>query len=176
MFKKNWWIVLLILGAAFSRLVPHWPNFTAIGAAALFAGAMLGPRIIAFLVPLAAMVLSDLALGFHNTTGFVYLAVILTTWVGVGFLKELKVMRWLGGALATSGLFFLITNFGVWAVGGLYPTTVEGLAQSYVMALPFLSYQVGGDLTYTAILFGAAFAIKGLRQSDEVPQHQSERR
>ena len=61
-------IVLLsaIVAAAALRLVPHPPNFTPIGAMALFSGAYLGRRWLAFAAPLGAMLLSDLVLGFYR--------------------------------------------------------------------------------------------------------------
>ncbi len=60
--------------------------------------------------------------------------------------------------------FFLITNFAVWAVGPMYPHTFGGLITCYVAGAAFIQYegqtyhfllsQIGGDLFYTALLFG----------------------
>ncbi|MCI0658612.1 MAG: hypothetical protein L0170_16285, partial [Acidobacteria bacterium] len=54
---------LLIALATICRLIPHPPNFTPVLAVALFGGATL-PRRAALAIPLLAMLLSDLALGY----------------------------------------------------------------------------------------------------------------
>lgn len=153
----------MILAAAFSRLIPHVPNVTAVTAMALLGGAYLSNRSLAVIVPVAALFLSDLVLGFHDTVPFVYgslaLISLLSAW-GVG-------KNWTGSRLAlvsllSSLLFFTITNFGVWMVGGLYEKSAQGLATCYVMALPFLGTQMIGDLFYTALLFGAVEGIRRL--------------
>ncbi len=63
---QNWTLILMILAAAFSRLIPHMPNFTAIVAMGLLAGAHFQSRTLAVLVPLAALLVSDLLIGFHG--------------------------------------------------------------------------------------------------------------
>jgi len=147
-----------ILLAAVSRLIPHPPNVTPIAAMALFGGAYFSHRAAAFLVPLAAMVLSDLFLGFYHTTPFVYGSFALIVVIGYG-LRRRKTLFTVGiAALASSVLFFLMTNFGVWAIGTLYPKTWAGLVTAYLWALPFFRNTVLGDLAYVAVLFGG-FAL-----------------
>ena len=147
-----------ILLAAVSRLIPHPPNVTPIAAMALFGGAYFSHRAAAFLVPLAAMVLSDLFLGFHPTTPFVYGSFALIVLIGYGLRGRKTVFTVAMAALASSVLFFLVTNFGVWATGTLYPRTWTGLATAYLAALPFFRNTVLGDLVYVAVLF-AGFAL-----------------
>src|ERR1041385_139963 len=65
-------LFVLILSAAASRLIPHPPNFAAIGALALFGGVRVTDRRLAFLAPLAALFLSDAVLGFHPLIPWVY--------------------------------------------------------------------------------------------------------
>jgi len=55
----------MVLCAAAARLAPHPPNFTPVGAMAVFAGACVADRRLALGLPLAALFLSDLALGLH---------------------------------------------------------------------------------------------------------------
>jgi hypothetical protein len=151
-------VACLVAAAALSRLLPHPPNFTPLAAMALFAGAFLPPPLPAVMIPLAAMLASDLFLGFHDQMPAVYLSFALTVALG----------RILGGrrrpaplalaALSASALFFALTNFGVWAAGSLYPRTFEGLATCYTAALPFFRNTLFGDLLYTAVLFGG-FAL-----------------
>jgi hypothetical protein len=156
MKTKTITIIGLILGAVFSRLIPHPWNLTAVGAVALFSGAYLRPKALSYLVPVAAFFVSDLILGFHQTMVFTYGALVITTALSIYFLsnsaKPLKV-----GALSVSSsvLFFVISNLGVWLAGGLYPMTGEGLANCFVMALPFFPAQLIGDLVYSAVMFGA---------------------
>jgi hypothetical protein len=147
-----------ILLAAALRLVPHPPNFTPIGAMALFSGANLGRRPLAFVAPLAAMVLSDAVLGFYSGVWITYLAVALIVLVAWVALSRVSVLRVAGAALAGSVVFFLVSNFGTWALSGMYPHTAAGLAGCYVAAIPFFQNTVAGDLFYATLLFGG-FAV-----------------
>jgi hypothetical protein len=151
-------LVAIVLAAAALRLLPHWPNFTPIGAIALFGGAHFAQRRLAFAVPLAAMALSDLVLGWHGLLPVIYLA--FTAIVGLGLLlrRHLTVLTVGGAALGASVLFFVVSNFGVWALGSLYPLTPAGLLTAYTAAIPFFTYTVAGDAFYTALLFGG-FAL-----------------
>src|SRR5438067_1090307 len=110
-----------IAAAAALRLVPHPPNFTPIGAMALFSGAYLGRRGLAFVAPLAALLLSDEVIGFYSGMEFQYLSVALIVLLGWAALSRLTVLRLGVAAVASSVLFFAISNFGVWLVGGMYP-------------------------------------------------------
>lgn len=156
---------LLIVIAALSRLLPHPPNFSPVEAVALFGGAYFARRQWALLVPLTAMFLSDLALGLINgglyweyfsSAGFllVYACIALTGVLGFGLRGKVSAGRVLGYSLAGAVLFFLVTNFGVWATGTLYPHTAAGLLAAYVAGIPFFQWTVLGTLFYAALLFG----------------------
>jgi hypothetical protein len=147
-----------IAAAAALRLVPHPPNFTPIGAMALFSGAYLSRRGLAFVAPLAALLLSDLVLGFYAGMSFVYASVALTVLIGWWVSSRRTVLRVAAGALAGSVSFFVITNFGMWLFSGFYPPTSAGLAACFVAAIPFFQNSVTGDLFYAALLFGG-FAL-----------------
>jgi len=147
-----------ILLAAALRLVPHPPNFTPIGAMALFSGAYLWHRSLSFVAPLAAMLLSDAVLGFYSGMWVTYLAVALIVLVGWVALSRVSVLRVAGAALASSIVFFLVSNFGVWALSGMYPHNSAGLVACYVAAIPFFQNTLAGDLFYATLLFGG-FAI-----------------
>ena len=153
-------LVLLsaIVAAAALRLVPHPPNFTPIGAMALFSGAYLGRRWLAFVAPLAALLLSDLVLGFYDGMWVQYFAGVLIVLIAWGAFRRVSLLRVVGTALASSVAFFLVTNLGTWALSGMYPLTASGLAACYVAALPFFQNTVAGDLFYSALLFGG-FAL-----------------
>lgn len=147
-------IIGIIAAAALFRLLPHPPNVTPVAAMALFAGAHLSDRRLAFTIPFAALFLSDLLLGFHATMPFVYAGFALTVMLGLWLGRRLQAPTVLGGALAGSVLFFLLTNFGSWLVSDLYPRSLEGLMAAYAAGLPFFRNSLLGDLFFTALFFG----------------------
>jgi uncharacterized membrane protein len=150
------WIVIvgLIAAAAATRLLPHPPNVTPMAAMALFGGAHLADRRLAFLVPLGAMLASDLVLGLHALLPVVYGAFALIVWIGTRLAGRITPVRVAAATLAGSVLFFVVTNFGVWALGGLYPRTAAGLVAAYVAAIPFFRNTLLGDAAYALLLFG----------------------
>jgi len=142
---------LLIVAAALCRLIPHWPNFTPVIAIALVGGVMMQSRMRAILVPLAAMLLSDIILGltirsgyaFHATQWAVYGSIVCIALFGELFkTRKISTTVLLGGTVSAV-FFFITTNFAVWLSGGLYPLTMEGLVASYVAGLAF--YRDGGN-------------------------------
>ena len=152
-------LLTAILAAAALRLVPHPPNFTPIGAMALFSGAYLGRRgAVALVAPLGALFLSDLVLGFYRGMPTVYFSVALIVIIGWMALRRVSPIRVGGAAIASSVLFFVLTNFGTWLSSGFYPRTLAGLEACYIAAIPFFQNTVAGDLFYAAVLF-AGFAL-----------------
>ena len=100
------------------------------------------------------MFLSDLVIGFHNQMPMVYLSFALIVLVG-RWVREKKTTFRIGeGALLSSLLFFVLSNFGVWAFDAIYPKTAQGLIACYVAAVPFFQQTLAGDAVYTAALFG----------------------
>lgn len=152
-------LMTAIFIAAAMRLLPHPPNFSPIAAMALFSGAYLPKRALAFAAPFGALVLSDLFLGgFYAGIAFVYASFALTVLIGWAVAKRKTPLTVAGGALASSVLFFVLTNFGMWLFSGFYPVTWEGLVACYVAAIPFFQNTLAGDLFFTALLFGG-FAL-----------------
>ena len=152
--RKTIWITcgLIALGAA-SRLLPHPPNITPLTAMALLGGAYL-PWRQALLFPIAALVASDLFLGFHSTVPFVYGWFLLVAAFGLKLKEKKRTWAILGGTcVASSVLFFLVTNFGTWLMEGLYPRTFSGLMACYTAGLPFFRNTLIGDLFFTGLLF-----------------------
>ncbi len=166
MTTRNLTLVLMVLVAAFSRLIPHPWNFTAIGAIALFGGAHFTSRWASLVLPLAALVLSDFVLGLHDVMPFVYLGFLLSVVIGWALREERGAVRVGTYTLAASAIFFIVSNFGVWVMSGFYAMNLQGLIECYVKAIPFLGNQVAGDLFFTSVLFaGYAFAKKLAPQS-----------
>lgn len=167
MLSKRFFVILgITLSAAAMRLVPHPPNMTPIAAMALFGGVYFASKRTAFLVPLAAMYLSDLALGlfvydfgwFHGFMPFVYASFVMTVCLGFLVRRRLTPLTVGGAALISSILFFIVTNFGVWLVSNLYPKTLAGLTGCYVAAIPFFRNSLAGDAIYALLFFGG-FAL-----------------
>jgi hypothetical protein len=162
MSKRSTLLVGIVVAAALARLVPHPPNVTPIAAMALFGGACLGNRKLACLLPLAAMILSDLVLGCTRygmvnmlaIQPVVYACILATSALG-RFIKDRRSVWQVGTAtFAGSLLFFVVTNFAVWTTGHLYPLTASGLAACYTAAIPFFRNSLLGDVGFTAVLFG----------------------
>lgn len=144
--KKQIVLLLFILVAAVIRLFPHLPNVTPITAMALFSGVYFNNKKLALLVPLLAMAVSDVFLGFSTISIFVYAAFILVGVIGMTS-KKMSVTS----VLLSSISFFIITNFGVWLIG--YPKTLDGLVDCYTLAIPFFRNSLIGDVFYAALMY-----------------------
>lgn len=162
-------LAALILVAALTRVLPHPPNFSPVEALALFGGAYFASRRWALLVPLAAMLVSDLVLARINGglyadwlgnggMALVYLCVALGVFLGHGLRGKVSGARVLGYSLLASVLFFAITNFGAWLSDPMYAKTAAGLVAAYAAGIPFFQWTVLGTLFYSAMLFGG-FAL-----------------
>ena len=156
-------LTIIVLVAAFSRLMPHTPNLTPIAAIAVFGGAYFANKKMAFIVPLLAMVLSDIALSF--IAGYelftlmrivLYGTFALITLIGLQLRNGFSAPKTLVASLLASVLFFAATNFAVWALGQgmVFPLTVKGLLACYEVAIPFFRNTLLGDLMFVAIFFG----------------------
>ncbi len=150
-------ITSVIVFGALMRLIPHWPNFTPIAAMALFGGAYFSKKHLALLIPLGAMLISDMFLGFHQWMIAVYISFAIV--VGIGFLLKtrIKVGTVLLASLSSSLLFFIITNFAMWVGSPFYPQNFVGLMECYTAALPFLNNGILGDLFFSTIFFGGFY-------------------
>jgi hypothetical protein len=144
----------MIIAAAFVRLIPHPPNFAPIAAMALFGGAYFTKKWAAFLIPLTAMFVTDLFLGFHAAMWAVYLSFALIVFLGMVMIKQKKIGNIFIASVSASVSFFIITNFGVWISTPYYEKTGAGLAACYTAAIPFFHQTLLGDLFFVAILFG----------------------
>lgn len=151
---RFWFLTFLVFVAAAVRLIPHPPNFAPIAAMALFGGAYFNKKSFAFAVPLAAMFLSDAIIGFHSSMWIVYVSFALIVLIGIVLLKKVNVKNVIAASVTASLSFFIITNFGVWAFGTMYPKNFAGLIECYIAAIPFIQNTLIGDLFYSGIMFG----------------------
>ncbi len=172
--------LLIIFIGALLRLVPHMPNFAPITAIGLFSGVYLAKentslknKVLILLIPILSLALSDYLLlyinpfmgadfsrvyplqdMFYSTTLFTWGSFLITGLIGLYLKTRKKPAFILGGTLIASIQFFIITNFGVWAMG-MYSRGLDGLLQSYIMALPFFKWTFLGDLFYVSLFFGS---------------------
>lgn len=151
----------LILFAAFSRLIPHLPNFTPLISIALFGGAYFSNKKWAFAVPLLAMILSDVLLSitqnyalFDNMRIVVYGSFLLITCIGFLLSKRTSLSNITVASLSGSVLFFIITNLAVWYGNALYTQNIAGLTECYAVGIPFFSNMLISTLIYSTALFG----------------------
>lgn len=157
---------VLIFGAAMSRMVPHVPNFTPLAAIALFGGFYFD-RKFAFIAPLAAMLVSDYFIGFSADWMFVYGSLLAIGAMAVMLQNRKSAAVVAGTTLASSVLFFVVTNFGVWAMQSWYPKTLAGIIDCYAMALPFFRNTLAGDVFYVAAMFGIYEVVSALVSKSE---------
>ncbi|MFO1472189.1 MAG: DUF6580 family putative transport protein [Turneriella sp.] len=164
-------LVTIILAAAFSRIIPHMPNFSPLGAIAVFAAAHFADRRLSLVIPIAATWLSDLFLnnviyaqagqGFAwSYPGFYwqYAAYGIIALLSLGvFRRGLTVTKIISTSVVSGVAFFALSNFGVWFSSDLYPHNLSGLLACYAAALPFYQGTVLGDAVYGIALFGGFF-------------------
>jgi len=148
---------IIVLAAAL-RIAPHSWNFTPVGAMALFSGAVIRDRRLAFFFPLLALFAGDIFIGFHKLMPVVYASFLVSVAIGFWLRNHRTVSRISAATLFGAIQFFLVTNFAVWAFGLSYPRTGAGLLACYVAGIPFFWNTFAGDAVYAALCFGG-FAL-----------------
>ena len=144
---------ILIL-AVLSRFMPHPPNFTPILAIALFGGAIFKNKKIALAIPIVAVFMTDLVLGLHESMIPVYLCLGLFMYLGMN-LKKNNSKSIAVNSIGAAVIFFIVTNFSVWAFGGVYENNLSGLMLSYSLAIPFFTWSLVSTLLFSGVLFGS---------------------
>jgi hypothetical protein len=148
-----------------ARLLPHAPDFTPVAATALFAASVLRARAWSVIVPIAAMMLGDAMLGFYDlrVMAVVYGALALPA-CAASLSGRLRRPRLIVPMLLSSSLiFFLVTNFAVWAFSPIYAANAAGLIKCYIAGLPFLRNMAEGDLFWGLVLFGGYWLLQNIR-------------
>ena len=161
MKKKNLVLILIISAVILlTRLIPHAPNFSPLAALILFAGAYLSKTKYLIWLFLAILV-SDFFLGFYEPLIMlaVYFSLAINLILGNIIKKHKSFLNIISVSLLSSLLFFLITNFAVWAAGDWYPHNLNGLLLSYDLALPFFKNTLVSSLLYTGLFFGVYESI-----------------
>jgi hypothetical protein len=146
-------LVILALAAAL-RIAPHPRNFTPIGAMALFSGAVIRDRRLAFFFPLLCLFIGDIFVGFYKLMFIVYVSFLVSVAIGLLLKKNRGIVRIAGATLLGAMQFFLITNLGVWAFLGSFPKSAAGLVACYITGLPLFLNTLAGDAIYVTLFFG----------------------
>lgn len=161
-------LALVALGVVF-RLAPHPENVTPVAAIALFSGVTLSPAL-AFTVPVAVMMATDLFIGWHPLFWLVWPAFLLVTWIGQRVRGKEGALPVALASFGGSVLFFAVTNLGVFFFEKMYPKTWAGLVECFAMALPFFRNSLIGDLVWTAVFFSLfELARRGIRVLQTTP-------
>lgn len=173
-------ITAIIVFGVVARLLPHFPNFAPMGALALFAVAFYSRSYLALIIPAVAWWLSDLYLNnvvYTSSEGFTLftpdqlfsvLALVTIVILGKFLFKKINAAKVLVGSFGASLLFFVISNFGVWMQGILYPKTISGLVECYTMAIPFYRGTLVSDLVFTSVFFGAMYLLTGFESEKKL--------
>ena len=141
--KKEFFPISLILILALARLMPHPPNFTPIIAVAIMSGYFFKNINLSFLTLIVAMLVSDLFIGFYENVIFVYASLLLITFVFYKISNKINFKNLFIYSFAGSLIFFIVSNFGVWALGSpgvydiVYEKNLNGLVECYILAIPF---------------------------------------
>ena len=167
--RNSFYFVLgLILIAAFSRIIPHYPNFTPLCAIALFGSKYFKNRYLSFLIPIIALWFSDIIINnfilshyferftfFYSGFYWQYGSFLLITLLGKKTLKNFTFLKLLGVTISSSLIFFILSNFGVWVSSSIYSKDILGLIACYTAAIPFYFGTLSGSVFYSFFLFGS---------------------
>ena len=167
-------ISIIILLAAFTRIMPHPPNFSPMAAIGLFGAAHFAKKWQAFLIPLIGIWTSDLVINnivysshssnfvwFYGGFYWQYISYVFIIFAGLfNFNKGISVTNTLGGMVSSSGIFFLFSNFGVWAGGAMYTKNISGLITCYAAGIPFIHNTIISDALFTTVLFGTYYLLQ----------------
>ena len=149
---RNYLIILFILLGVFTRLIPHPPNFTAIGSIAVFSGAFFYNKKIACLLPIIIMWISDIILGY-DIIWSVYLSFLIIVCLGFTIQKNQSLLKIINISILASIVFFIITNLAVYISSPLYQKNILGLIECYTLAIPFFFNTLSSQIIYSSIMF-----------------------
>jgi len=157
--KNNLLITIFILIGVCTRIIPHPPNFTAVGAVALFGGACFIDKKLSFLIPISIMLISDLILGYSVTIS-VYIGFIIMVLLGFRLSKQRTIPRIINTSIMASFIFFIITNLSVFLTSTLYSKNIIGLIECYTLAIPFFMNSLIANILYSVLIFYTFSIVK----------------
>jgi hypothetical protein len=177
--KDVWAAIILMLVAAFARLIPHLPNFTPTEGLALFGAAYVTKKYWAVIATTCMLFITDFIINntiarpyFTDVEGVVWfapymffnlIAIIGIVWIGHRMLQKVKITNVVLAAVLASILFFFVTNFGSWVEGIIpYSKDLSGLSAAYMAGIPFFKNTLISNLVFTIILFGTFEMYKSI--------------
>jgi len=162
MRDKVFYFIFFLLLLALSRVIPHPPNFTPILATSIMAPLLMKDRIYGIALPIIAVFISDIIIGFHSYQLAVYFSLLC-----ISFVTPMKKNYLYLGTMAIGGSlwFYLITNFAVWSMSSMYPKTIEGILSCYVLALPFLASTLISTLLFTFLITWSSEALSSFNKN-----------
>ncbi len=137
----------IFFALALSRFIPHPPNFTSLIALSFYIPAIFGRKFIPSVM--LCFLITDIFIGFHNTLFFTWGSVLLIGLISKYFSQN--IVKRISGALLGAVIFFLISNFGVWA-NGYYGYSLDGLTLCYTLAIPFFTNSVISTFIFSGII------------------------
>lgn len=144
--------IFLIAFVFATRLIPHVSNFTPIFAFGIFTVTLFKNRILSTILPIAAMFLSDIFIGFYPEIWAVYVSVAVSMLISYSIIKNPSALKVGISSFAAPTIFFILSNLAVWI--SWYPTTLSGFVSCYVNAIPFYGYSIVSTLAYSFAFFG----------------------
>jgi hypothetical protein len=171
-------LLLLVLACSLYRVWDSRPmGFAPQIAMALFAGSVIKDKRISFLFPVLSMFISDLLYqvlylqGLSSIKGFYggqvsnYLLIASITIIGF-FINKNSVTKIFAGSLAGAVYYFIVSNFMVWAGGGLdinnqaYERSLSGIVLCYSEAIPFFKWSLLATLVFGGLFFGSYYLLE----------------
>ena len=164
LIKKDFFSISLILILAFSRIIPHPPNFTPIITIAVMSGYLFRNIYLAIAMLLISMLLSDAFIGFYKNMFFVYISLIFIVYFFYKIDSKINFKNLFLFSIFGSVIFYLISNFGVWYFGSLYEKNFNGLIECYLLAIPFFKNTMISTIIFSyAAFFANSLHIKNYK-------------
>ncbi len=162
---------ILIILAALSRVFLYPDNFSPIIGMAIFAGAVISNKKLAFALPLLAMFLSDvlfevfnIAPGFWGWGQLVGYGILALITIIAFSMKKISMPAVAGYSIGSSLLFFLLSNSAFFVFDNpiyhTYTPDFNGYIAALAGGIPFLKTGIVADLVYSGVLFGTYFLVK----------------
>lgn len=150
-------LLLLAIGVLGRWWQPTW-HFTPLAAVSAVGAFYFTTWAPALLLPIGILTISNVLLPAYDN-GLVQVSVLAMLFVPVALGRAARGRNGLQRAacwgmcgFVPATLFFLVTNFAVWAFKSDYPATLAGLTQSYAAGLPFYRAMLAGDVFYLGVL------------------------
>ena len=159
--KEQFLPIGLVLILAMSRLIPHPPNFTPIIAVAIMSSYFFKNIYLSLAVLIISMLVSDIFIGFYGNMFFVYLSLIIITFIFFKISDKINYKSLFIFGFFGAVVFFIVSNFGVWLLSGMYEKNLEGFIKCYFLAIPFFQNTLFSTIIFS---YSAHFANKYLNK------------